>query len=70
MRRRRRACIVASAADTADRIDRRDELVRRTRTRRYGIGNLFGLLFLIRHPEFLVVVAVIVLAIYLYRRSR
>ena len=44
--------------------------MRRTRVRGFGIGNLFGLLFLMRHPEFLVVVAVIVLAVYLYRRSR
>lgn len=48
----------------------KDELVRRTRRRGFGIGNLFGLLFLLRHPEFLVVVAIIVLAVYLYRRRR
>jgi hypothetical protein len=44
--------------------------VRRTRLRRYGIGNLFGLLLLFRHPELLVVLAVVVLAVYLYRRNR
>ena len=62
--------MVASAGTPTSDIIERDDLVRRTRVRGFGIGNLFGLLFLIRHPEFLVVVAVIVLAVYLYRRSR
>lgn len=62
--------MVASQAHPPPASIERTDLVRRTRVRGFGIGNLFGLLFLIRHPEFLVVVAVIVLAVYLYRRSR
>jgi 4-amino-4-deoxy-L-arabinose transferase-like glycosyltransferase len=38
--------------------------------RRYGFGHLFGLLFLIRHPLFILVVAVVAFAVYLYRRRR
>ena len=37
---------------------------------RRGFGHLFGLVFLVRHPILLVVVAVVLLGIYLYRRSR
>lgn len=35
-----------------------------------GFGHLFGLLFLFRHPILLVVLAVVVLGVYLYRRRR
>lgn len=35
-----------------------------------GFGHLFGLLFLLRHPVFILVVAVVAFAIYLYRRRR
>ena len=38
--------------------------------RGFGFGHLFGLVFLVRHPILLVVIAVVVLAIYLYRRRR
>jgi hypothetical protein len=39
---------------------------------RFGFGRMFGLLFLFRHPVFLVVVliAVVALAVYLHRRRR
>jgi 4-amino-4-deoxy-L-arabinose transferase-like glycosyltransferase len=47
------------------------EPVRRLRYRRgYGFGHLFGLLFLFRHPAFLVVVAVVVLVVYMARKRR
>jgi len=46
-------------------------LVRRRRFgRRGGLGNLLGLLFLLRHPVVLLVLAVVVLVVYLYRRRR
>jgi hypothetical protein len=35
-----------------------------------GFGHLFGLIFLIRHPIFLAVIAVVLVAIYLYRKRR
>ncbi len=35
-----------------------------------GFGHAFGLLFLVRHPLFLLVVAVVVLVVWLYRRRR
>lgn len=38
--------------------------------RGFGFGHLFGLVFLVRHPILLVVIAVVLLAIYLYRRRR
>jgi hypothetical protein len=38
--------------------------------RGFGFGHLFGLLFLFRHPLVLLVVGVVVLGIYLYRRRR
>jgi hypothetical protein len=38
--------------------------------RRYGFGHLFGLFFLVRHPAFLLVIAVIAFAVYLYRSRR
>jgi hypothetical protein len=39
--------------------------------RGFGFGRMFGLLFLFRHPVVLVVViAVVALAVYLYRRRR
>jgi hypothetical protein len=45
--------------------------VRRFPFRRgFGFGHLFGLVFLVRHPILLVVIAVVLLAIYLYRRRR
>jgi 4-amino-4-deoxy-L-arabinose transferase-like glycosyltransferase len=45
--------------------------VRRRRFgRRGGLGNLLGLLFLLRHPVVLLVLAVIVLVVYLYKRRR
>ena len=45
--------------------------MRRFRFRRgFGFGHLFGLIFLIRHPIFLVVIAVVLVAIYLYRKRR
>jgi hypothetical protein len=45
--------------------------VRRFPFRRgFGFGHFFGLVFLIRHPIVLVVVVVVLLGIYLYRRSR
>ena len=45
--------------------------VRRFPFRRgFGFGHLFGLIFLIRHPIFLAVIAVVVVAIYLYRKRR
>ena len=45
--------------------------MRRMRRRRgFGLGRLFGLLFLVRHPIFLLVFVLIALAIYLYRRRR
>jgi hypothetical protein len=39
---------------------------------RFGFGRMFGLLFLLRHPVFLVVVlvAVVALAFYLHHRRR
>lgn len=43
--------------------------MRRIRYRR-GFGHLFGLLFLLRHPLLLLVVAVVLVAVYLYRRRR
>lgn len=36
--------------------------------RGYGFGHLFGLFFLLRHPVFILVIAVVAFAIYLYRR--
>jgi hypothetical protein len=45
--------------------------VRRFPFRRgFGFGHLFGLVFLVRHPLLLVVIAVVLVAIYLYRRRR
>jgi hypothetical protein len=45
--------------------------VRRFPFRRgFGFGHLFGLVFLVRHPILLVVIAVVLVAIYLYRRRR
>ena len=38
--------------------------------RGYGFGHVFGLLYLARHPVALLVVAVVVFAVYLYRRRR
>ncbi|HEU5043613.1 MAG TPA: hypothetical protein VFT75_05720 [Nocardioidaceae bacterium] len=38
--------------------------------RGFGFGHLFGLVFLVRHPILLVVIAVVLVAIYLYRRRR
>ena len=38
--------------------------------RGFGFGHLFGLVFLVRHPIVLVVIAVVLVAIYLYRRRR
>ena len=43
---------------------------RRRFGRRGGLGNLLGLLFLLRHPVVLLVLAVVVLVVYLYRRRR
>jgi len=45
--------------------------VRRFPFRRgFGFGHLFGRIFLIRHPIFRAVIAVVVVAIYLYRKRR
>ncbi len=38
--------------------------------RGFGLGHLLGLLFLVRHPAFIVVLAVIVAAVWLYNRRR
>ncbi|HET7355060.1 MAG TPA: hypothetical protein VFJ09_00120 [Nocardioidaceae bacterium] len=38
--------------------------------RGFGFGHLFGLVFLVRHPILLVVIAVVLVAVYLYRRRR
>ena len=38
--------------------------------RGFGFGHLFGLIFLVRHPILFVVIVVVLLGIYLYRRSR
>jgi 4-amino-4-deoxy-L-arabinose transferase-like glycosyltransferase len=38
--------------------------------RGFGFGHLFGLLFLARHPILFVVIAVVVFAVYLYRKRR
>lgn len=38
--------------------------------RGYGFGHLFGLFFLFRHPVFILLVAVVVFAVFLYRRRR
>ena len=43
--------------------------MRRLRYRR-GFGHGLGLLYLVRHPLALVVVAVVLLAVYLYMRRR
>ncbi|HET8602987.1 MAG TPA: Loki-CTERM sorting domain-containing protein [Marmoricola sp.] len=37
---------------------------------RRGFGHLFGLLFLARHPAFLVIVVAVVVALYLWNRRR
>ena len=44
--------------------------VRRFRRRGRGFGQLFGLLFLLRHPVVILVLVVVVAALYLYRRRR
>jgi 4-amino-4-deoxy-L-arabinose transferase-like glycosyltransferase len=38
--------------------------------RGFGFGHLFGLLFLARHPIFIVVVVVVVAGLYLWNRNR
>ena len=35
-----------------------------------GVGHLFGLLFLIRHPIFIVVVVAVAVGVYLYNKRR
>ncbi|MGZ4495576.1 MAG: hypothetical protein ACXVWU_12805 [Nocardioides sp.] len=35
-----------------------------------GFGRLFALLFLVRHPAFILVLAAVALVVYLYRRRR
>lgn len=63
----RRAAV--SSADGA--ADVRGQPVRRFPFRRgFGFGHLFGLIFLVRHPILFVVIVVVLLGIYLYRRSR
>jgi hypothetical protein len=45
--------------------------VRRIRYGRgFGFGHLFGLFFLFRHPAFILVIAVVAFAFYLYRSRR
>jgi 4-amino-4-deoxy-L-arabinose transferase-like glycosyltransferase len=43
---------------------------RRRYGRRIGLGRLFGLLFLFRHPAVLLVVVAVLVVLYLYRRRR
>lgn len=40
----------------------------RRRYGRRGFGHLFGVLFLLRHPLLLLVVAAVILVVHLYRR--